>query len=213
MITLYHLNNSRSERIVWLMEELGLPYRLEAVTREPSGLAPASLHEIHRMGKAPVIRDGDVVLVESAAICEYIIHRHGGGRLAVPASSPDYPRYLEWLHFAEGSAMLQFLAHRRLRRLTGGDESDPIFDWSNELNARHTAYMDAALGERPYFGGEDFSAADIMMGFVIAVARDLVKIDLAPYPNLTAYIARIAERPAYQKAMAIANPQAETGQR
>ena len=93
-----------------------------------------------------------------------------------------------------------------MRRLTGGDESGALFDWSNELNNRYIRYMDSALDGRPYFAGEDFSAADIMMGFAITVARDLLKIDLAPYPNLTDYIARIGERPAHRWAMAIANP-------
>ncbi|HXD91549.1 MAG TPA: glutathione S-transferase, partial [Candidatus Binataceae bacterium] len=104
MITIYHLNMSRSERIIWLMEELGLAYKLEKFQRGPDMLAPAALKQVSPLGKAPAIRDGDLTLIESGAIVEYIVNRHGGGRLGVSVSSPDYARYLQWMHFAEGSA-------------------------------------------------------------------------------------------------------------
>src|SRR5579872_5725334 len=109
LITIYHLNMSRSERIIWLMEELGLPYQLEKYQRGPDMLAPPSLRQVSPLGKAPAIRDGDLTLIESGAIVEYIINRHAGGKLGVPVSSPDYPRYLQWMHFAEGTAMTQGL--------------------------------------------------------------------------------------------------------
>ena len=102
MITIYHLNQSRSERIIWLMEELGLPYRLEKYQRGPDMLAPLSLKRVSPLGKAPAIRDGELTLIESGAIVEYIINRHGGGRLGVSVSSPDYPRYVQWMHFGIG---------------------------------------------------------------------------------------------------------------
>ena len=112
MITIYHLETSRSERIVWLMEELGLEYQLEVFPREATGAAPAPLKAIHALGRAPVIRDGDTVLAESGAIIEYIVHRHGGGRLVPATTDPAYPRYLYWLHFSEGSLMsLLLIAH------------------------------------------------------------------------------------------------------
>src|SRR5579872_5097012 len=101
MITVYHLNMSRSERIIWLMEELGLPYKLEKFRRGPDRLAPASLKTVSPLGKAPAIRDGDLTLIESGAIVEYIINKHGSGRLAVPVSSPDYPRYVQWIRSEE----------------------------------------------------------------------------------------------------------------
>jgi glutathione S-transferase len=206
MITIYHLNASRSERIVWLMEELGLPYKLEQVTRETSGLAPAAFRDIHPLGKAPVIHDGDTVLIESGAIIEYIIQRYGQGRFAVPVASPDYARYLQWFHFAEGSAMLQFLAYLRMRRLTDGDETAPLFAWARETNTRYLHLMNDALAARPYYAGEAFTAADIMMVFVVHFLKHWAKLDLSPYPNFEPYLDRIGQRPAYQKAMAIANP-------
>src|SRR5262249_1260218 len=109
VITIYHLEVSRSERVIWLMEELALPYKLERFARDPSRQASAAYRAIHPLGRSPIIQDGDTVLIESGAILEYIIHRHGEGRLAVPVQSPDYARYLQWMHFAEGSAMFQFL--------------------------------------------------------------------------------------------------------
>src|SRR5438034_11719808 len=105
MITIYHLSRSRSERIVWLAEELGLEYRLERFEREPNGAAPGAMKTIHSLGRAPVVRDGETVLAESGAIVDYIVHRHGGGRLAVRPDAPNFARYLYWLHFAEGSLM------------------------------------------------------------------------------------------------------------
>jgi glutathione S-transferase len=207
MITIYHLNNSRSERIVWLMEELGLPYEVENVTREPTGMAPRALREIHPLGKGPIVRDGDTVIAESGAIIEYIIHRHGGGRLAVPPSSPDYAHYLEWLHAAEGTAMLQFLAQWRLNRM-GIDETNPMAAWTRENTNNLLRFMAEEIGERPYWAGEEFTAADIMVMFVLRFLQDWAGFDLSPYPSFAAYRARIEARPAYQKAMAIANPKA-----
>ena len=112
MITVCHLSKSRSERIVWLMEELGLDYRLEWYEREPSGAAPPSMRDIHALGKAPIIRDGDLVLAESGAIVHYIVERHGGGRLGVPGADPRFPGYTYWMHFAEGSLMSLLLSGR-----------------------------------------------------------------------------------------------------
>jgi glutathione S-transferase len=207
MITIYHLNNSRSERIIWLMEELGLSYELENITREASGRAPPAFREIHPLGKGPIIRDGDAVIPESGAIIEYIIHRHGGGRLAVPPDSPDYARYLEWMHAAEGTAMLQFLAQWRLIRM-GTDSNSPIARATKENTDNLLNYMAAEIGERPYWAGDDFTAADIMVTFVVRFLQDWGQFDLAPYPSIVAYRQRIEARPAYQRAMAIANPKA-----
>jgi glutathione S-transferase len=205
MITIYHLNNSRSERIIWLMEELGLPYALEPVTREASGRAPLALRDIHPLGKSPIIRDGDTVIAESGAILEYIINRYGDGRLSVPPSSPDYARYLEWLHAAEGTAMLQFLAQWRLIRM-GVDETTPVAAWTRENTDNLLKFMADEIGTRPYWAGNDFTAADIMMVFVQRFLEIWAKFDLSPYPALAAYHTRIESRPAFQRAMAIANP-------
>jgi glutathione S-transferase len=209
MITIYHLANSRSERVIWLMEELGLQYNLERFAREPSMLAPPALRAIHPLGKSPTIRDGDTVLVESGAILEYIIHRHGQGRLAVPVSSPDYPRYLQWMHFAEGSAMTQLVLHLFLGgMLPGVDQSLPMVATMKERTSAMLRYIDDELRTRPYFAGGAFTAADIMMVYPYGMVTGYLKTDMSLYPNTKVYLDRIGERPAYRKAMAIANPTA-----
>jgi len=207
MITIYHLATSRSERVIWLMEELGLEYKLERFAREPNMMAPAAMRAIHPLGKSPTIRDGDTVLVESGAIIEYIIHRHGQGRLAVPVSSADYPRYLQWMHFAEGSAMPQLLVHLFLGGfIPGVDQSSPMVTMMKERTASMLRYIDDELRARPYFAGESFTAADIMMVYPFGLVTGFLKADMSQYPNIQAYLDRIGKRPAYQKAMGIANP-------
>jgi len=209
MITIYHLNISRSERIIWLMEELGLDYKLVKFQREPGMEAPASLRAIHPLGKAPVIRDGDIVLIESGAIVEYIIQRYAGGKLAIPVESPDYARYLQWMHFAEGSAMTQLLLHMFLGGfIPGVDQASPWVARTKERTTGLLQYLDSELSARPYFAGQDFTAADLMMMFPLFLAKNFLQVDLSPYPNIGSYIERIESRPAYQKAMAIANPPA-----
>src|SRR5258706_10813386 len=123
MITIYHLSTSRSERIVWLMEELELEYKLESYQRETNGAAPPAMKAIHALGKAPIIRDGNVVLAESGAIVDYIVHRHACGRLATRPDSPDYAQYVYWLHFAEGSLMSLMLIALVLSRVPEAKES------------------------------------------------------------------------------------------
>jgi glutathione S-transferase len=203
MITLYQLSTSRSERIVWLMEELGLEYRLERLQREPTGAAPDALKAIHPLGKAPVIRDGETVLAESGAIVDYIVHRHGSGRLAVAPPAAAYARYLYWLHFAEGSLMSLLLIALVIGRVPGGRESPA---GTRVLARMQTmlAYVDAELGDGPWFAGAEFTAADVMMTFPFTTMRLFLDYDLAPFPNIVAYLARVAERPAYRKAMALA---------
>jgi glutathione S-transferase len=209
MITIYHLSTSRSERVIWLMEELGLQYNLERFAREPNMLAPASLGKVHPLGKSPTIRDGDLVLIESGAILEYIINRHANGRLAVPVSSPDYPRYIQWMHFAEGSAMTQLLLHLFLGgMLPGVDQSLPMVAMLKDRSAAMMRYIDHELGTRPYFAGDSFTAADIMMTYALGMASGFLNTDMSQYSNIRAYLDRIGERPAYRKAMAIANPPA-----
>ena len=207
MITIYHLETSRSERIVWLMEELGLDYAVEIFPRESTAGAPSPLKAVHGLGKAPVIRDGDVVLAESGAIVEYIVHRHAGGRLATRPDDPAYARYLYWLHFAEGSLMSLMLIALVLSRVPEAAAS-PV---TSRIGARVTqmlAFVDTELGSGPWFAGAEFTAADVMMAFPFTTMRHFLNVDVAPYPNLTAYLARIASRPAYQKAMTLAGPRA-----
>ena len=205
MITVYHLSKSRSERIVWLMEELGLEYALEVFQREPNGAAPPTMKALHALGKAPVIRDGDTVLAESGAIVDYIVHRHGAGRLAPPPQSPTYARYVYWLHFAEGSLMSLMLIALVLSRVPEASES-PVRARVLERMKQMLSFVDAELAEGPYFAGGEFSAADVMMTFPFTTMRHFLDYDLAPYANIVAYLARIETRPAYRKAMALAGP-------
>jgi glutathione S-transferase len=207
MITIYHLSTSRSERVVWLMEELGLDYQLERFRREENGAAPEAMKAIHALGRAPIIRDGDTVLAESGAIVEYILHRHGNGRLAMAPDAVAYPRYLYWLHFAEGSLMTLLLIALTLARAPEGEAS--------ALRARVQSRMKLVLGfvddeiaKVPYFAGADFTAADVMMAFPLTTMRRFLDYDIAPYANIGAYVKRIEARPAYRKAMALAGPDA-----
>ncbi|MGZ5038024.1 MAG: glutathione S-transferase family protein [Usitatibacter sp.] len=205
MITVFHLTTSRSERIVWLMEELGLEYRLEAFQREPSGAAPAPMKALHALGKAPLIRDGDLVLAESGAIVEYVVNRHGGGRLAVAPEAPEYAGYLYWLHFAEGSLMSLMLIALVLARIPEAAQS-PVKARITERMHQMLAYVDGAISGHAYFAGERFTAADIMMVFPFTTMRRFLHYDIAPYANIAAYLGRIEARPAYRKAMELAGP-------
>ena len=205
MITIYHLETSRSERIVWLMEELGLDYELKTHPREPNGAAPLALKAIHALGKAPVIRDGETLLAESGAIVDYIVHRHADGRLALRPVAPAYPRYLYWLHFAEGSLMSLMLIALVLSRVPEAGAS-PVTARIRERMKQMLSFVDAELGTGPWFAGAEFTAADIMMTFPFTTLRRFLVYDLAAYANIVAYLKRIEARPAYQKAMAVAGP-------
>ena len=207
MITIYHLGVSRSERIVWLMEELGLKYHLEKFDRRPDMLAPDALRQIHPLGRAPIIRDGDTVLAESGAIVEYIIARHGEGRLAVAPSQPNFAAYLYWLHYAEGSLLLQLLREWSLERMLPDADAAPGMARVRETTRLHLSVIEARLAEAPYFAGQEFTAADVMMLFPFTTLQRFRTLDLSPYPNILAYIARMEARPAYQLAMALADPQ------
>lgn len=205
MITVYHLETSRSERIVWLMEELGLRYDLQVFPRETTGAAPHPLQGIHALGKAPVIRDGDTVLAESGAIVDYIVHRHGGGRLALAPADSAYARYVYWLHFAEGSLMSLLLIALVLSRVKEAAAS-PVTARIRERMKQMLNFVDAELGGGPWFAGEAFTAADVMMVFPFTTLRNFLDYDLAPYANIAAYLARVRARPAYRKAMEVAGP-------
>ena len=205
MITIYHLDTSRSERIVWLMEELGLEYKLELFQRNDNGSAPDALRKIHALGKAPVIRDGNTVLAESGAIVDYIVHRYAGDRLAVAPAAHDYARYIYWFHFAEGSLMSLLILALVLSRVPEADAS-PVRTRVLERMKQTLAFIDSELALATYFAGATFSAADVMMTFPFTTMRHFLKYDLAPYANILAYLQRIESRPAYQKAMALAGP-------
>ena len=205
MITIHHLTSSRSERIVWLMEELGLEYRLVIHRREPTGAAPAAMRDLHPLGKAPIVTDGDVVLAESGAIVEYIVHRYGSGRLAVDPQAPDYAGYLYWLHFAEGSLMSLMLIALTVSRIPEARESAVRTRLADRM-AKMLTFVDGRLAGHDYFAGSEFTAADVMMVFPFTTMRRFLDYDLSPYPNIRAYLERIEARPAYQKTIAIAGP-------
>lgn len=208
MITVYHLTSSRSERIVWLMEELGLDYQLERFQREQNGAAPEAMKGIHALGRAPVIRDGDTVLAESGAIVEYIAHRYGNGRLVVAPNAAAYPRYVYWLHFAEGSLMSLLLIALALSRVPDANASPTGVRVLARM--QHVLrFVDGELAAVPYFAGADFTAADVMMTFPFTTMRRFLDYDISPYTSIGAYVKRIEARPAYQKAMALAGPDAK----
>jgi glutathione S-transferase len=207
MITVCHLSSSRSERIVWLLEELGLEYRLEWFQRESTGAAPASMRELHELGKAPIIRDGDLVLAESGAIVEYIVQKHAGGRLGVMPSDPRFAGYTYWLHFAEGSLMSLMLIALVISRIPEARES-PVRARVLDRLARMLAFVDGKIAAHAYFAGDEFTAADVMMTFPFTTMRRYLEYDLGPHANIRAYLERIESRPAYRKAMALAGPEA-----
>lgn len=210
MITLHDLDHSRSSRLVWLMEELALPYEHVFHTREPTMQAPASLKQIHPLGKSPVIQDGELTLIESGAIVEYILNRHGQGRLRPAAEAPTYPAYLQWLHYAEGSAMPP-VVFDLLIRATGGKDS-LLGGVVKGMWQQHLQHMNDVLAGQPYFAGQEFTAADIMMEFPINAARGSLMPGmeseslLKDYPHLIAFLERVHARPAYQRCLAKINP-------
>ena len=211
MITIYHLDTSRSERIVWLMEELSLPYALEVFDRRLDIFAPDALKRVHPLGRAPVIRDGDTVLAESGAIVEYIVARHGGGRLAVGPSEPDFARYLYWLHYAEGSLMLQLLREWSLERMLPDADAAPGMARVRETTVLHLSMIEAHLAQHAYFAGAAFTAADVMMAFPFTTLLQFRALDLSPYPALQAYLRRVEARPTYRRAMDRAGPGRKAG--
>jgi glutathione S-transferase len=213
MIIVHHLNNSRSQRVLWLLEELGLEYEIRRYQRDPKTmLAPPSLRAVHPLGKSPVITDGAMTLAESGAIIEYVVDRYGDGRLAPATGTPERLRYTYWLHYAEGSAMsplllklifdrietapMPFFARPIARAIAGRAKSSFI----EPQIALHLTYMESELAKQRWFAGNEFSAADIQMSFPIEAAAARAGLD-ASRPKLVAFLDRIHARPAYQRAL------------
>jgi len=206
MLTIHHLGKSQSERIIWLCEELGLPYALQRYERHPvTILAPPELQAIHPMGAAPVITDGDVVLAESGAIMQYIIARHGGGRLAPGPEHPDFAHYLYWFHFANGNLQPNMGRNMVLRRLDLPADNPVLLAMRGRLD-RALALVEARLSESAFFAGSEFTAADIIMMFSLTTMRHFLPLDLTPYPAILAYLQRIGARETYRRAMHKADP-------
>ena len=207
MLTIHHLGKSQSERIVWLCEELGVPYELKRHIRDAVAmLSPPELKALHPLGAAPVITDGALVLAESGAIMEYIIAIHGGGRLALGASHPDFAHYLYWLHFANSN--LQSIMGRcmMLRRLDLAPDNPVLVSTTGRLD-RALDLVEARLGDTPHLAGDEFTAADIMIVFSLTTMRYFLPLDLAAYPHIRAYLRRIGDREAYQRAMQKGDPE------
>jgi len=213
MITVHHLNNSRSQRVLWLLEELGTPYQVVRYQRDANTmLAPPELRAIHPLGKSPVITDGDTTVAESGAIIEYLVGRYGDGRLVPAARTPESLRYTYWLHYAEGSAMtplLLSLVFRRmpqapmpffLRPVVRGIADKVKAGYVDPQLKLHFDYMEEELAKAPWFAGAEFSAADIQMSFPIEAGKARALVD-ASRPRLSSFLERIHARPAYQRAL------------
>ena len=218
MIVVHHLNNSRSQRVLWLLEELGLEYEVKRYQRDPKTmLAPAALKAVHPLGKSPVITDGANTVAESGAIIEYLVERYGNGRLVPAAGSPEKLRYTYWLHFAEGSAMSPLL----MKLVFDKVETNPMPFFAKPIARgiaqkvkstfvqpnidNQLAYMEAELDKNKWFAGNEFSAADIQMSFPLEAAASRAGLD-ARLPKLTAFLQRIHARPAYQRALERGGP-------
>jgi len=205
MLVVHHLNDSRSQRVLWLLEELGLPYDIKHYQRDAlTRLAPPELKAVHPLGKSPVLTDGDRTVIESGAIVDYVIRHHGHGRLQPATSSADFENYQQWLHYAEGSAMLPFLLKLYVSRL--GEAGAPLSPRIESEIANHLGFVELSLQGRQWLVGDALSGADIMMSFVGEVAGS--RADRAGYPNVDAWVRRFQQRPAYRRALQRGGPYA-----
>jgi glutathione S-transferase len=218
MITVHHLENSRSQRVLWLLEELGLPYEIQQYLRDPkTSLAPAALRKVHPLGKSPVITDDGRTVAESGAIIEYLVERHGQGKLVPPVGSDARLRYTYWLHFAEGSAMppllftlvcdkvksapMPFFIKPIARAIAG----KVMEGFVNPNLKSQLDYMEAELKAHKWFAGEEFTAADVQMSFPLEAAAQRAGLDDSR-PKLMAFLKRIHARPAYKRALERGGP-------
>jgi glutathione S-transferase len=212
MIVVHHLNNSRSQRVLWLLEELGVAYEVKRYQREPSMRAPASLRAVHPLGKSPIITDGGTTLAETGAIVEYLVERYGEGRLIPPPGTPARLRYTYWLHYAEGSLMPPLLMRLIVGRIAG-----PQVPWFARSIARriagtlngsfvapqlklHLDYVESELAKSLWFAGDEFTAADVQMSFPLEAASARGGLDQSR-PKIWAWLQTIHARPAYQRAL------------
>jgi glutathione S-transferase len=203
MIIVHHLNDSRSQRILWLFEELEIPYEVQRYQRNPqTRLAPPELKAVHPLGKSPVISDNGRVIIESGAIIDYVIRHYGAGRLQPDPATPAYDDYVQWLHFAEGSAMLPMLLKLYVSLL--GAAGAPLGPRIESEIANHLSYIDSALAGRDYLLGNELTGADIQLSFVGEVAA--ARTDRTAYPNVDAWVRRFQNRPAYQAAITRGGP-------
>ena len=201
MLVVHHLNDSRSQRVLWLLEELALPYEIRHYQRDATTrLAPPELRAVHPLGKSPVLGDGEQTVIESGAIVDYLIRRHGGGRLQPATDSPQYDVYQQWLHYAEGSAMLPLMLKLYVGRL--GEAGAPLAPRIDSEIANHLGFVEQSLAGREWLLGDTFSGADIQMSFVGEAMRGL----RARFPNIDAWVRRFQARPAYRQALERGGP-------
>jgi glutathione S-transferase len=206
MLTVHHLGKSQSERIVWLCEELEIPYELKHYARDAKTmLAQPDYKALHPIGTAPVITDGDVVLAESGAVVEYIVAKYGDGRLTLRADDPDFAQFLYWFHFANGTLQANMGRLMILTRLKLASDNPVLLAIRARVD-RAFDLVDARTGEAAYLAGDSFTTADIMIGFSLTTMRYFQPYDLARCPNVRNYLARIAARPAYRRAMEKGDP-------
>ena len=201
MIVVHHLNESRSQRVLWLLEELALPYEIRHYTRDAkTRLAPPELTAVHALGKSPVIEEDGLKVIESGAIVDYLIRRHGDGRLQPAQTSGDFEAYNQWLHYAEGSAMLPLMLRLYVSRL--GEAGAPLAPRIDSELKNHLGYVNSSLQGRDWLVGNEFSGADIQMSFVGEASRGL----RADYPHMDAWVKRFQQRPAYRRALERGGP-------
>lgn len=195
MLRVHHLNNSRSQKTLWLMEELELPYEIVSYQREPSMMGPPAIKALHPMGKSPVLEEDGHLLFESGAIADYVLTRHGNGRLMPDRYGPDYMRYIELLYFAVAAGMnpIMMAMHARARGHTEGDA------YANAELARVLAYIESKLEPGPWLLGDTFTAADIQLSFVAELAGYIGSI--ADYPRITDWLERCTTRPGFQRTL------------
>jgi glutathione S-transferase len=217
MLIVHHLENSRSQRVLWLLEELSVPYEIKRYARDKKTmLAPPELRAVHPLGKSPVITDDGKTIAESGAIVEYLVERYGGGRFVPAAGTPERLRYTYWLHYAEGSAMTPMLLKLVFERMKSGPVpffvrplvraiANKVLDTFVDPQLKlHVGYMESELGKSPWFAGDELTGADIQMSFPLEAAAS--RATDAPMPNITAFLAKIHARPAYKRALERGGP-------
>ncbi len=206
MLTIHHLGRSQSERIVWLCEELELPYEMVRYTRDPkTRLSPPELQALHPIGSAPVLEDDGIMLAESGAIVEYILTKYGNGRLTLGPSDPHFTDYLYWLHFANGT-LQPGMGRNMVLSMLKLESDHPLLNGIRGRLDRALRHFDERLAGCAYLAGETFTAADIMSVFSLTTMRLFYPADLSPHPAILAYLQRIGARPGYQRAMTKGDP-------
>ena len=199
MLTVHHLNNSRSQRIIWLLEELGVDYQIKTYQRDPvTNLAPSELEAVHPLGKSPVLTDEGITVIESGAIIDYLLRNYGGGQFLPATDSNDHEQYLQWLHYGESGAVLPLMLKLYTSKLPDGGEA--LKPRINDELTRHLGYIEKSLKGVNWFVGNTFSGADVQLSFIAEIAPMMYTVD--KLPNLMAFRNRCHERPAYQRGIA-----------